>query len=403
MADFDIPDFDILVLGGGLVGCSLACALEGRGLRVGLLEARAPAPMPAGFVERRLALAAASINALEALGVLALLEQPASPLRRIHVSRSGDFGSVRLEATDFGREAFGAVVSARSLGLALEQRLASLVDTTVLRPCEVRALGQDESAVWLDAVHEGVGKRLRARLLVAADGTRSFAREQLGIGTQEHDYGQTLFVCALGAERPADGGAWERFGEQGPVALLPMGRDYGAICAVRNEEAPRVAAMGDEAYREYFQQRFGWRAGRITRVGKRSAHAIVRVLAERLTQGRAVLVGNAAQTIHPVGAQGFNLGLRDALALAQRIQAGGDPGAAALLGDYVEARREDRERTLAFSDGLARITANPAEPLRALRSLGLFALGNLPGLAAPLVAGAMGMRGDVPALARGRK
>jgi 2-octaprenyl-6-methoxyphenol hydroxylase len=403
MAESNIPDFDILVLGGGLVGCSLACALEGKDLRVGLLEAREPAPMPAGFDERRLALAAASINALDVLGVLALLDAPPSPLRRIHVSRSGDFGSVRLEAAEFGREAFGAVVSARSLGLALEQRLASLADTTVLRPCEVRALGQDEGGIWLDAMHAGEGKRLRARLLVAADGTRSFAREQLGIGIEEHDYGQTLFVSALSAERAADGSAWERFGEQGPVALLPMGRDYGAICTVRNAEAPHVAAMGDEEYRDYFQQRFGWRAGRITRVGKRSAHAIVRVLAERLVQGRALLVGNAAQTIHPVGAQGFNLGLRDALALAQRITPGADPGAAALLSDYVEARREDRERTLAFSDGLARVTANASEPLRALRSLGLFALGNLPGLAAPLVAGAMGMRGDVPALARGRQ
>ena len=401
MADFDSPDFDILVLGGGLVGCSLACALEGKGLRVGLLEARAPTPMPAGFDERRLALAAASINALDALGVLALLDAPPGPLRRIHVSRSGDFGSVPLDARDFGREAFGAVVSARSLGLALEQRLAQLADTTLLRPCEVRALGQDDSAVWLEAVHAGEAKRLRARLLVAADGTRSFAREQLGIGTEEHDYGQTLFVCALSAERAADGGAWERFTSQGPVALLPMGRDYGAICAVENADAARVAALDDEQYREYFQQRFGWRAGRIIRVGKRSAHPIARVLAERCTQGRAVLVGNAAQTIHPVGAQGFNLGLRDALALAQRVGPGADPGAARVLADYVEARREDRERTLAFSDGLARITANPAEPLRAMRSLALFALGNVPGLAAPLVAGAMGMRGEVPALARG--
>jgi 2-octaprenyl-6-methoxyphenol hydroxylase len=401
MADFDSPDFDVLVLGGGLVGCSLACALEGKGLRVGLLEARAPSPIPPGFDERRLALAAASMNALGALGVLPLLDAAPSPLRRIHVSRNGDFGSVRLAAADFGRESFGAVVSARSLGLALEQRLATLADTRVLRPCTVREIGQDQSAVWLEAEHEGATKRLSARLLVAADGTHSFARSQLGIGAEVHDYGQTLFVSALSTDRAANGTAYERFTVQGPVALLPMGRDYGAICAVANADAARVGALDDEGYRDFFQQRFGWRAGRVLRVGKRSAHPIVRVLAERCVQGRAVLVGNAAQTIHPVGAQGFNLGLRDALALAQRIVAGADPGAGALLADYLQSRSEDRERTLAFSDGLARITANNSEPLRAMRSLALLALGNVPGLASPLVAGAMGMRGDVPTLARG--
>src|SRR4249919_2004434 len=162
MADFDIPAFDVLVLGGGLVGCSLACALEGKGLRVGLVEARAPSPMPPGFDERRLALAAASINALGALGVLAQLDAPPSPLRRIHVSRSGDFGSVRLEASEFGRESFGGVVSARELGLALEERLSRLADTTVLRPCEVRSIAQDEAGVRLEASHGGTPLSLRA-------------------------------------------------------------------------------------------------------------------------------------------------------------------------------------------------------------------------------------------------
>src|SRR4249919_6840 len=147
MADFDSPDFDVIVLGGGLVGCTLACALEGGGRRIALLEARAPAPMPAGFDERRLALAAASINALDTLGVLPLLATPPSPLRRIHVSRSGDFGSVRLQAADYGRESFGGVVSARELGLALELRLAALADTTVLRPCEVQSITQDDCGV----------------------------------------------------------------------------------------------------------------------------------------------------------------------------------------------------------------------------------------------------------------
>src|SRR6478609_8689725 len=222
MADFDIP-FDVIVLGGGLVGCSLACALEGKGLRVALVEARAPTPMPPGFDERRLALAAATINALSSLGVLGKLAAPPSALRRIHVSRSGDFGSVRLDADEYGRDAFGGVVSARELGLALEARLAGLADTRVLRPCTVRAISQDADACSIDAEYDGARVQLRTALLVAADGTHSFARQQLGIGDERHDYGQTLFVSALSTDRAADGTAYERFTEQGPTALLPMG------------------------------------------------------------------------------------------------------------------------------------------------------------------------------------
>jgi 2-octaprenyl-6-methoxyphenol hydroxylase len=240
-----------------------------------------------------------------------------------------------------------------------------------------------------------------ARLVVAADGTRSSVRDVLGIGVDEHDYGQVLMVCSAACDRPADGTAYERFSAQGPVALLPMDRDYGAICGVAREDAARVQALDDAAYAAYLQQRFGWRAGRILRVGRRSAYPLARVVARALHGPRALLMGNAAQTIHPIGAQGFNLGLRDALTFAELLPDAGDPGDPAFLAAYAEARREDRERTLAFSDGLARATANASTGMHVLRSLGLLALGNVPGLSAPLVSGAMGFRGRVPTLSRG--
>lgn len=395
-------DHDILILGGGLVGSALACALDGRGWRVGQVEASAPQAGAPGFDERKLALAAASLNALAALDVLPRLVTPPAPIRRIHVSRAGDFGSVRLEAAELGHEAFGGVVLARELGQALESRVAQVAGLVRHRPATVLAVSPDPDGPRVRIRTEDGERELRTRLLVAADGSRSLARTALGIEAEEHDYGQTLVVCSLATERAPDGTAYERFTDEGPVALLPMaGGHYGAICGVARERAAEVLAMDDARYADYFQQRFGWRAGRVRRVGQRSGYPIARVVAQRLVAPRAVLVGNAAQSIHPIGAQGFNLGLRDALALAQRLE-GGDPGEAARLADYAASRREDRERTLAFSDGLARATANDSFPMHVARSLGLLALGHLPGLAAPRASGAMGYRGEVPLLSRGR-
>jgi 2-octaprenyl-6-methoxyphenol hydroxylase len=392
------PDFDIAILGGGLVGSSLACALDGRGWRVALVEGAPMRQAPPGFDDRRLALAAASLNALQSLDVLSRLPTAASPIRRIHVSRQGDFGTVRLDAADSGREAFGAVVAAHALGVALESRLATVQDLLVLRPAVLQSL-EPVDAGWRLRLSGSTAAPV-ARLVVGADGTQSAVRAALGIGTQVHDYQQTLFVCSAACDRDADGAAYERFTDQGPVAMLPMGRDYGAICAVAGADADRVRGLDDEGYRDYLQARFGWRAGRILRVGSRSSYPLVRVVASALHGPRAVLMGNAAQTIHPIGAQGFNLGLRDALTFAELLPAGGDPGDASTLDAYATARGEDRARTLAFSDGLARATANASVAMHVLRSLGLVALGQVPGLSAPLASGAMGFRGRVPALAR---
>ena len=402
MTTYDGFDHDILILGGGLVGSSLACALDGSGWRVAQVEASPPQEGAPGFDERKLALALASLNALAALDVLPRLATAPAPIQRIHVSRAGDFGAVRLAASDHGRDAFGGVVLARELGQALESRLASASGLVRYRPARVLAVEPHADGPVVVLEQAGQARRLRTRLLVAADGTHSLARDAFGIGTDEHDYGQTLVVCSIATDRAPDGTAYERFTAQGPVALLPMaGGHYGAICGVARDDAARVLALDDAGYAGYFQARFGWRAGRVVRAGARSGYPIRRRVAQAITAPRAVVMGNAAQTLHPIGAQGFNLGLRDALTLAE-VLAGDDPGAPALLAEYAQRRRDDRERTLAFSDGLARATANPSFPMHVLRSLGLLALGHVPGLADPLVSGAMGFRGHVPALSRGR-
>ena len=394
---------DVVIVGGGLVGASLAIALARQGVEVGLVEAAPAGQMPAVFDQRNLSFAAATVNALTALGVMQQLRTPTGPIRRIHISRQGDFGRVRLEAQDYGRATFGQVVVARDFGEALEARLAGLSQLTRYRPARFVDFAPDEAGHRALRIADAEGERtLHARLVVAADGTRSAVREALGIGVDEHDYGQTLLVARVRATQAPDGTAYERLGDDGPTALLPRGdRHWGVVHGVAREQAETVAALDDAAWLARLQHAVGWRIGRLVASGERSAYPIARVVAQRLVADRAVVLGNAAQTIHPIGAQGFNLGLRDALTLAEEIARGDDPGAASRLAAYAARRREDRERTLAFSDGLARLTANPSPLLKPVRSAGLVAMEAQPSLQAFLVGGAMGFRGDVPALCRG--
>lgn len=394
---------DVVIVGGGLVGASLAIALARQGVEVGLVEAAPAGQMSAVFDQRNLSFAAATVNALTALGVMQQLRTPTGPIRRIHISRQGDFGRVRLEAQDYGRATFGQVVVARDFGEALEARLDGLSGLTRYRPARFVGFAPDEAGHRALRIADAEGERtLHARLVVAADGTRSAVREALGIGVDEHDYGQTLFVARVRATQAPDGTAYERLGDDGPTALLPRGdRHWGVVHGVAREQAETVAALDDAAWLARLQRAVGWRIGRLVASGERSAYPIARVVAQRLVADRAVVLGNAAQTIHPIGAQGFNLGLRDALTLAEEIARGDDPGAASRLAAYAARRREDRERTLAFSDGLARLTANPSPLLKPVRSAGLVAMEAHPSLQAFLVGGAMGFRGDVPALCRG--
>ena len=394
----------VLIVGGGLVGASLAIALDRVGVAATMVEATPASAMPAVFDQRNLSFADATVNALTTLGVLAKLRAPAGAIRRIHISRNGDFGRVQLDAADYGRERFGQVVVARDFGEALEARLAELPRLVRHRPARFLGFAEDGDGVRRVRIADGDGERiLQARLVVAADGTRSQVRDALGIGVDEHDYRQRLFVARLRTQRaPTDGIAYERLGDHGPTALLPRGDGaWGLVHGVDEADAEAVAALDDRAFLDRVQAVFGWRAGRFLEVGERSMYRAIRVIAQRTTASRAVLVGNAAQTLHPVGAQGFNLGLRDALTLAEEIAVADDPGADTVLAGYAARRREDREHTLAFSDGLARITANDAPLLRPLRSLGLLAVDRVPSLQSLLAGGAMGYRGDVPALCRG--
>ncbi|WP_199098750.1 2-octaprenyl-6-methoxyphenyl hydroxylase [Dyella sp. ASV21] len=394
----DTERHPVLIIGGGLVGASLAIALDAAGIEAVMVEAAAPrvGEQPS-YDERNLALARATVNGLQAIGVWRHALAQATPIRHIHVTRAGEFGSVQLDAERHGVDALGWTLPARELGAALLRRLDECQRLQRLAPARLEAL-EPLARGWRARIHTAEGPRqIDTPLLIGADGTASFVREQLGIGVERHDYQQTLFVCTVTPERDHAGRAYERFADDGPIALLPLAnRRCGLVLTLPREEADAAMAMDDDTFIALAQQRFGWRLGRLSRPGRRHAYPIQRVAAAHLTAQRAVLVGNAAQTIHPIGAQGFNLGLRDALTLAELVAEASDPGAEALLARYAERRAADREGTMAMSHGLIQWACLPQPLLGPLRSLAMLAFNRVPPLQHLLAKHGMGFRSEPP-------
>lgn len=409
-ADFQVS-YDVLVAGGGMVGASMAVALAGLPLKVAVVEAAVPDDeAQPSFDERTTALSRSSRDILATLGIWSEVISRAAPIRRVHVSERGRFGSTVIDADEEGVDALGFVVANRELGRALWRRLRAAPNVRLLAPATASdpIVAGDGVTLSIQGRSGSHGDRIRTRLLVVADGGRSALRAQLGIGASERSYAQEAIVGTVAIRGQAEvGTAWERFTPDGPLALLPWrAGEFVFVMARHAGEAERVAALPDAEFLGLLQAEFGFRAGRFARLGKRSRYPLALVRAERLTAPRAVMLGNAAQALHPVAGQGYNLGLRDAAALAELLTVPGsprgavpDPGDPALLERYVEWRTRDQRNVTAFTDGLVRSFGRPA--LGAARGLGLLLFDILPGAKPWLARETMGLGGRRSRLARG--
>ncbi len=400
---------DVAIVGGGLVGASLAIALEPLGLSVALVESVAPqAANQPSFDDRTTALGNGTRRIFEALGLWDEVVPHAAPIRRIHVSDAGRFGFARLVAEEQGIEAFGYVVPNRAIGAAMRRRLAGLARLEQRMPARVTAVRDAAQALELEL--DTGASRLRAQLVVAADGANSLVRSAAGLEAGVEDYRQVAIVAHLRASRAGDGTAYERFTPSGPIAVLPLqDGSHGVIWTLAPEAAARALALDDASYLAELQQAFGWRAGRFVQVGQRSAYPLRLTRAERTTASRTVLVGNAAQALHPVAGQGFNLGLRDAATLAEllgervaRAATGSiDCGAPDLLDEFAARRRADRDGVTRFTDGLVKLFGDGRPGFGAARDLGLLLFDLSPSAKSALSRISWGFAGRTPRLARG--
>ncbi len=403
--------YDVVIAGGGMIGTSLALALAPLGLSIAVVEAveRAASEQPS-FDDRSTALSRSTQRMFEAMQLWPDIAAASTPIRRIHVSDKGRFGFSHIDAEEQKVEALGYVVINRVLGQVLQSALGDQSAIDVRCPAIIDGVetGQDGAAVRVTDV-DGASDELACHLLVAADGARSTVRDLLGIGARHESYDQHAVIGNLLPEKRMHNVAFERFTSRGPLALLPIADERAAfVWTVDAEDAGRVLALDDDEFTAELQSEFGLRLGRFSRVGTRAAYPLTLSKATRLTATRSVLVGNAAHGLHPVAAQGFNLGMRDVAALCDCIvdaRAASDDaaviGSPEVLDRYAAWRRGDQSKLVRFTDGLVRLFGSSRLPLRVARNIGMLGFDLIPGVRREFARHTMGLAGRLPRLSRG--
>ena len=395
-------DCDVLIIGGGLVGASLACALESSGLSVHVVETwPLKSDSQPSYDDRTVALSWGSRCIFEGMGLWDAMADRVEAIKTIHISDKGHFGATRPRHDEEGVEALGYVAENRVLGEVLYQRLQQNSHLELHCPAELISIEQKADRTVALIKQDKQETSVSARLLVAADGVVSQVRELLHIGSSSQDYGQSAVIANVTPGYRHNNIAYERFTDQGPIAFLPMTANRcSVVWTVPAEQAEALMALDDQDFLQQLQQRFGFRLGYLQKTGKRQLYPLRLIETTQVVRDRVVIVGNAAHSIHPVAGQGFNLALRDIAILAELIAASSDPGDSSTLQTYVERREDDARRVYRFTDGLVKIFSNNNAPLGHLRAAGLVAVGLVAPLRHQLARQSMGLSGRASALGR---
>ncbi len=399
-----VYDYDVVIIGGGMVGASLACALaEQTDKRIAVVEAFDfdDSAQPS-FDDRVIALSWGSRLIWEAMGLWGQLEPMIEPIKTVHVSDRGHLGATRLYHHEEKVEALGYVAENRVIGQVLMQRIRQLKHVDWLCPAGIERLQQEAHSAQVTIKTQQGEKSLLCKLVVAADGAMSRVRELCGLQITRREYGQVAIIANVETELPHNNVAYERFTDTGPLAFLPMteGR-CSVVWTVNDEDQAAVMALSDDAFVSGLQQRFGFRLGYINKTGRRTAYPLAYVEADQLTKGRTAIIGNAAHALHPVTGQGYNLALRDVAELAETIAGHADPGHTLLLSEYHARRRKDMQRVYRITDSLVKVFSNGFAPLAHARAAGLVLMDLAPPLRHLMARQSMGLLGRRSRMMRG--
>lgn len=391
-----VQDVDVAIVGGGMVGASLALLLSSLNLgwRINVIEAFPMTPVSGdlqpSFDARSTALSHSSREIFEMLGLWSTLAPRLAEIKEVHVSDRGHIGNTRLHAAEQNLPALGYVVENQWLGSVLMEALQQAPGVDIIAPAQVASVRPARGGMKLSLSSSEVSLELKqelsVKLLVVADGAQSRTREMLGIDATTRDYGQVALVTNISLQQDHQGIAYERFTDSGPMAMLPLQpvdneHRSALVWTLPPERAAEMMEASDEVFLAELQDRFGHRLGQFQRVGTRHSYPIRLITSNEQVRSHVVVVGNAAHSLHPVAGQGFNLALRDVAVLANElaVSASNDAlGQLSVLQNYLKQQQADQKQTILLSDLLPKVFGIDSSPVALVRNLGLLALDTVP-------------------------